>query len=132
MRMTVCHGLAEQVTAGKRTSPVAGGKTTIEDDVHARRPQRRQNPHQQAAFHDADGDRCHIRHEKPYLTEAEVLAELNARDLPPQTLFQLRYHEVPDEDFDPYDEDGDKVVDLQPLKPKTDGSGSDSRSARTD
>jgi hypothetical protein len=63
-----------------------------------------------------------IRHEKPYLTEAEVLVELNARGLPPQTLFQLRYHEVPAEDFDPYGEDGDKVVDLQPLKPKADGS----------
>jgi hypothetical protein len=61
-----------------------------------------------------------IRQEKPYLTEAEVLAELKARGLPPQILFQLRYHEVPAVDTDPYGEDGDNVVDLQPLKPKPD------------
>jgi hypothetical protein len=58
---------------------------------------------------------ANITHEKPYRTEEEVLAELNARGLPPQTLFQLRFHEVPD--VDPYgDQDGD-IIDLKPIKP---------------
>jgi hypothetical protein len=58
-----------------------------------------------------------IRHEETYLTEAEVKAELKARGLPPQTIFQVRYHEMPAEDSDPYGDDGGDVADLQPVKP---------------
>jgi hypothetical protein len=61
---------------------------------------------------------ANIRHEKPYKTKAEVEAELKARGLPPQTIFQPRYHEVPA--TDPYDDDGGGVIDLQPLKPPVD------------
>jgi hypothetical protein len=60
-----------------------------------------------------------IRQEKPYKTEAEVLAELKALGLPRQTIFRLRHHEVPAEDADPYGDDDGKVVDLQPVKPRS-------------
>jgi hypothetical protein len=63
---------------------------------------------------------ANVRHEKPYLTEAEVLAELKARGLPPETMFHLRFHEVPAEDADPYGEEDGDVIDLQPLKPPAD------------
>jgi hypothetical protein len=65
---------------------------------------------------------ANIRLEKPYLTKEEVLAELWARGLPPETLFRLRYHEIPSEDADPYDADNGEVIDLKPLKPPTDES----------
>ena len=58
-----------------------------------------------------------ITHEKPYLTEQEILAELNARGLPPQALFQVRFHEVPAEDVDPYGDQDGEIIELQPLKP---------------
>jgi hypothetical protein len=62
---------------------------------------------------------ANIRHDKPYLTEAEVLAELKVRGLPPETLFQLRFHEVPAEDVDLYGGEDGEVIDLQSLKPTT-------------
>jgi hypothetical protein len=63
---------------------------------------------------------ANITREKPYLTEEEILAELNARGLRPETMFHLRFHEEPAEDVDPYG-DGD-VIDLQPLKPPAEDS----------
>jgi hypothetical protein len=60
-----------------------------------------------------------IRHVKPYMTEAEVLAELKARGLPRQTMFQLRYHDVPAKDVDLYG-DGGEILELKPLKPPAD------------
>jgi hypothetical protein len=50
------------------------------------------------------------------LTEQEILAELNARGLPPQALFQVRFHEVPAED-DPYGDQNGDIIDLKPIKP---------------
>jgi hypothetical protein len=58
-----------------------------------------------------------LPHEKNYLTEAEVKAALKALGLPPQTIFELRHHEMPAEDFDPYGDDGGEVAELRPIKP---------------
>jgi hypothetical protein len=59
-----------------------------------------------------------IRQERRYMTEAEVLAFLEARGLP-RLIFKLRYHEVPAADVGLYCEDG-KAVALQPVKPPAD------------
>jgi hypothetical protein len=69
-----------------------------------------------------------IRHEKPYMTEAEIKAELKARGLSPHTIDLLRHHLVPAKDFDPYG-DGDvdgKVIEPRPAEP-LDGGEVDSQ-----
>jgi len=51
--------------------------------------------------------------ETPSMTEAEAAALTKSLS----TIFQLRHHEVPTEDVDPYGDNGGEVVALQPIKP---------------